>query len=218
MSNNQHTHRDASPGANRFSASPSPVGMERHAQRLRRGRLFRWGLLLLGLFLSLFILRRLVQPDEISQVPAPVGALPPPVNSAVADTPAPAAVVPVAVPAVPSGQVNTSARVVVRAPRSKQPVAGPVPTVVPENSPPPPLQMVYGTSMPGEENPFLPEESHAGTPPAAQQCEDETVPAVSPAPAAVEATPADSVIAEPVRTKPENGTSKRRRSKKLRIK
>ncbi len=43
----------------------------------------------------------------------------------------------------------------------------------------PQREIVYGTTAPGEENPFLPEETGSITPPAGSGCEDETVAAVS---------------------------------------
>lgn len=218
MSNRQQNHRHSAPGPVRLGASPSPGGREALSQRRRRGVLFRWGVLLLCLFLSFYFLRGVLQPEQVIRPAVPVVAVPPPVSSAMAAAPVPSADESVTMQAPPSGVRPSSVRIVARPVRKKQPVAGSLPVAVPEN---PPVQMVYGTTLPGEENPFLPEESHAGTPPATQQCEDETIPAVMAVPAVSDsvravAAPADSVVAHPVDSKPERGTSKRHRSKKQR--
>ena len=52
-------------------------------------------------------------------------------------------------------------------------------TIEPE--PVPQRELVYGSTAPGEENPFLPEETGSITPPASVGCEDETVAMATPA-------------------------------------
>ncbi len=61
---------------------------------------------------------------------------------------------------------------------------------VPDASEPvPQREIVYGTTAPGEENPFLPEETGSITPPAGTGCEDETVAAVEPPVNVIQTTP-----------------------------